>query len=131
MTLFYEVVVYVNICRICHCHFISAVLTCDRAFKNYLPLMFNGCNGQSGSVKSGLVFCLISGVRFMFIGWKVVASNAGWDTVTGKDYEKCEEMFSSQNELQISLHFQIGADTFLLQTACIDHIHLLWNTALK
>lgn len=68
MILVYEVVVYVNICKICHCHLISAVLTCDRVFKNYLLLMFNECHGRSGSVKSGLVFCLISGVRFMFIG---------------------------------------------------------------
>lgn len=35
--------------------------------------------------------------------------------VTGKDYEECEEMFKSRNELQISLlPFEIGADTLLL-----------------
>lgn len=82
--------------------------------------MFNGFHGQSGSAKSGgfLVYffflSLISGVRIMFIGCKVVASNARWYKVMGKDYEE-QEMFKLQDELQISLlPFEIGADMLLL-----------------
>lgn len=68
MILFYEVVVYVKISGICCCHLISAVLTCDRVFKNYLLQIFHECHGQSGSAKSGCVFsCPVSGIRFIFI----------------------------------------------------------------
>ena len=51
----------------------------------------------------------------MFMGCKVVASNARWYKVTGKDYEEREEMFKLQDELQITLlPFEIGADMLLL-----------------
>jgi len=33
----------------------------------------------------------------------------------GKKYEEHEEMFTSQNELQISLPFEVGVDMLLLQ----------------
>lgn len=33
----------------------------------------------------------------------------------GKNYEEHEEMFTSQNELQISLPFEVGVDMLLLQ----------------
>lgn len=84
--------VYINICRIRHWHLTSAVLACDRVFKNYLLGMLNGFHSQSGSAKSGVFWCIFFLVsdRFTFIGCKVVASNAKCDMVTGEDCEECE-----------------------------------------
>lgn len=75
-------VVYINMCRICHCHLISAVLACDRVFKNYLLGSLMVFMVRMGQRRMGVfwsiffLLSLISGVRFMFIDCKVVASNA-------------------------------------------------------
>lgn len=108
---------FILMCRICYCHLISAVLTCDRVFRNYLLGMSNACHGQSGSAKSrgSLVYffsCLWFLELVMFICCRVVASNARWHGYR-KRLQECE-MFRSQTELQISLPpFKKSAGTLL------------------